>query len=279
MGELVEHYLDRPLRLWVYNSEVDVVREVTITPRRGWGGEGAMGCVSGFGALHRLPLPGTIAPGGTLFESGDGGGLGSSVNPASTATQTYVAPASRVGYAPPQNIYTGRYAARPLSTPPPSAIAHPQGSQFFTPALSSPDVLTRYAPVSLPTPPPPPPPAGRPPALPPPLAGQLPPLPALPLSKPSTPLSSTTPFWPPPSPQTNPPSSPPLNSPQIPHHGHKQHRSRSNIPVLNMDEYMRESEQASLELDRPGSGFGHRAGTPLPPPPKGGIPPPPRRAG
>ena len=238
-----------------------------------------MGCVSGFGALHRLPLPGTVAPGGTLFESGDGGGLGSSMGPASTA-QKYVPP--RVGYAPPQNIYPGRYAARPLSTPSPSAIAHPQGSQFFTPALSSPDVLSanpRYAPVSQPTPPPPPPPAGQPPALPPPPAGQPVSLPALPPSKPSTPLSSPTSFRTPPPPQANTSSPTSPGPPQISHYGHKQHRSRRNFPVLNMDEYMRESEQASLELDRPGSGLGNRAGAPLPPPPKGGIPPPPRRAG
>ncbi|PGH04651.1 hypothetical protein AJ80_08485 [Polytolypa hystricis UAMH7299] len=56
LGELVEDHLNRSLVLWVYNSEFDVVREVELVPRRGWGGEGALGAVLGYGALHRLPV-------------------------------------------------------------------------------------------------------------------------------------------------------------------------------------------------------------------------------
>ena len=72
LGELVEDYLARPLRLYVYNHEYSVTRIVTITPSRGWGGSGVLGCVLGFGALHHLPLPLTeppAAPGDTLFET------------------------------------------------------------------------------------------------------------------------------------------------------------------------------------------------------------------
>lgn len=72
LGELVEDYLSRALRLYVYNHEYDVTRLVTITPSRSWGGSGALGCVLGFGALHRLPEPLTeppAAPGETLFET------------------------------------------------------------------------------------------------------------------------------------------------------------------------------------------------------------------
>ncbi|MCJ1317303.1 hypothetical protein MMC15_002626 [Xylographa vitiligo] len=72
LGELVEDYLSRPLRLYVYNHEYAVTRLITITPSRSWGGSGALGCVLGFGALHRLPLPLTeppAAPGETLFET------------------------------------------------------------------------------------------------------------------------------------------------------------------------------------------------------------------
>lgn len=71
LGELVEDYLSRSLRLWVYNHEYAVTRLVTITPSRSWGGEGALGCVLGFGALHRLPAPLTEppeGPGETMFE-------------------------------------------------------------------------------------------------------------------------------------------------------------------------------------------------------------------
>lgn len=72
LGELVEDYMQRPLRLFVYNHEYNVTRPVTITPSRNWGGEGALGCVLGFGALHRIPAPleePPHGPGETLFES------------------------------------------------------------------------------------------------------------------------------------------------------------------------------------------------------------------
>ena len=64
--------MDRPLRLYVYNHEFDVLRPVTITPSRGWGGSGLLGCVLGFGALHRIPAPLSEppnAPGETMFEA------------------------------------------------------------------------------------------------------------------------------------------------------------------------------------------------------------------
>ncbi|KAF2760693.1 hypothetical protein EJ05DRAFT_507952 [Pseudovirgaria hyperparasitica] len=72
LGEIVEDYLNRPLRLQVYNHEYDVTRPVTITPSRGWGGTGALGCVLGFGALHRVPAPldePPQAPGEALFDA------------------------------------------------------------------------------------------------------------------------------------------------------------------------------------------------------------------
>ncbi|KAG8532549.1 uncharacterized protein KY384_002426 [Bacidia gigantensis] len=81
LGELVEDYISRQLRLFVYNQEYGITRLITITPSRSWGGEGALGCVLGFGALHRLPAPLTEGPvpgpGESLFEgvrlSGEGG--------------------------------------------------------------------------------------------------------------------------------------------------------------------------------------------------------------
>ena len=72
LGELVEDYLSRSLRLYVYNHEYGVTRTVSITPSRSWGGTGALGCVLGYGALHRLPAPleePVQAPGETLFET------------------------------------------------------------------------------------------------------------------------------------------------------------------------------------------------------------------
>ena len=71
LGELVEDHIGRPLRLYVYNNEYDVTREVTIQPSRDWGGEGALGCTLGYGALHQLPPPlsePVNAPGETMFD-------------------------------------------------------------------------------------------------------------------------------------------------------------------------------------------------------------------
>ncbi|PGH05188.1 hypothetical protein GX51_03087 [Blastomyces parvus] len=72
LGELVEDHLNRSLVLWVYNREFDVVREVELVPRRGWGGEGALGAVLGYGALHRLPVglgEAVEGPGEVVFET------------------------------------------------------------------------------------------------------------------------------------------------------------------------------------------------------------------
>lgn len=71
LGELVEDHIGRPLRLYVFNNEYNVTREVTIQPSRDWGGQGALGCVLGYGALHRIPAPlsePVNAPGETMFD-------------------------------------------------------------------------------------------------------------------------------------------------------------------------------------------------------------------
>lgn len=72
LGELVDDYLQQPLRLYVYNHEYDVTRLLTIEPSRSWGGQGALGCTLGYGALHRIPAPleePPQGPGETLFET------------------------------------------------------------------------------------------------------------------------------------------------------------------------------------------------------------------
>jgi GRASP55/65 PDZ-like domain len=65
-------FLDRPLKLLVYNHEYNVTRPVDITPSRSWGGQGALGCTLGFGALHRVPASleePPSAPGETMFDT------------------------------------------------------------------------------------------------------------------------------------------------------------------------------------------------------------------
>ncbi|KAJ4482271.1 GRASP55/65 PDZ-like domain-containing protein [Lentinula aciculospora] len=55
--DLVEAHIDKPLRIYVYSHDFNALREVVLVPNRHWGGEGLLGCVFGFGLLHRIPSP------------------------------------------------------------------------------------------------------------------------------------------------------------------------------------------------------------------------------
>ncbi|KAG6025181.1 hypothetical protein E4U41_001595 [Claviceps citrina] len=121
LSELVEDHIGRPLRLYVYNNEYNVTREVTIHPSRGWGGEGALGCVLGYGALHRLPAPlsePVNAPGETMFDG--------AMNEKTTEPSVFVpadaalasAPAAEGDYLVPAQMVSPH-----SSTPPPRSAA------------------------------------------------------------------------------------------------------------------------------------------------------------
>ncbi|KAL0960932.1 hypothetical protein HGRIS_005937 [Hohenbuehelia grisea] len=66
--DLVEAHVEKPLRVYVYSHDFDTIREVVLVPNRQWGGEGLLGCVFGFGLLHRIPpqpsdrIPGSTPP-------------------------------------------------------------------------------------------------------------------------------------------------------------------------------------------------------------------------
>lgn len=130
---MVEDHLNRSLVLWVYNSEFDVVREVELVPRRGWGGEGALGAVLGFGALHRLPVglgEEVQQPGEALFEA------------ARTSTDTRV-PSSESQRLPQKNMGSPQFLipaniTSPVLQPPPmmspNATPPPRAMSTSTPA-------------------------------------------------------------------------------------------------------------------------------------------------
>ncbi|KUI66680.1 hypothetical protein VM1G_01594 [Cytospora mali] len=146
LSEIVEDHIGRPLRLYVYNNEYDVTREVTLHPSRAWGGEGALGCVLGYGALHRLPAPlsePVDAPGDTMF---DGGALSEKSMPyygqaaPATDTSTFFTPAEAAqppvvggggGAPPPPPAGGGDFLvpAQMASPPPPSGNAPPRGKK------------------------------------------------------------------------------------------------------------------------------------------------------
>lgn len=53
---LIESHEGRPLKMYVYNQDDDICRDVTIKPNSKWGGEGSLGCGIGYGYLHRIPV-------------------------------------------------------------------------------------------------------------------------------------------------------------------------------------------------------------------------------
>lgn len=63
---LIETHENKQLKLYVYNCEEDLCREVIITPNSKWGGEGSLGAGIGFGYLHRIPI--RISAGGAEQE-------------------------------------------------------------------------------------------------------------------------------------------------------------------------------------------------------------------
>ncbi|XP_030301751.1 Golgi reassembly-stacking protein 1 isoform X2 [Calypte anna] len=58
---LVESHEGKPLKLMVYNTEADSIREVVVTPNGAWGGEGSLGCGIGYGYLHRIPTQSVLS--------------------------------------------------------------------------------------------------------------------------------------------------------------------------------------------------------------------------
>ena len=55
LAAVLRQNADRVIELYVYNTESDVVRVVTLMPTLSWGGGGLLGAEVGTGYLHRLP--------------------------------------------------------------------------------------------------------------------------------------------------------------------------------------------------------------------------------
>ena len=55
LAEVLMVHADRIVELYVYSSESDVVRVVTLMPTLSWGGRGLLGAEVGTGHLHRFP--------------------------------------------------------------------------------------------------------------------------------------------------------------------------------------------------------------------------------
>lgn len=110
--------------MYVYNHEYNVTRPVTITPTRNWGGEGALGCVLGFGALHRIPPSldePPPAPGETFFSTDSAPASFDEKRPLSSSSNL---PSIQPGAA--SELFVPANMALPSKSPPPQGTAPPK---------------------------------------------------------------------------------------------------------------------------------------------------------
>ncbi|CAD6193532.1 unnamed protein product [Caenorhabditis auriculariae] len=112
---LVQANEGKPLKLYVYNVDTDVVREVSLTPNSAWGGEGCLGCDIGYGYLHRIPI---------------------SVDRSKPSAPQQVVAAPKMGVQP---GYVGNALVDKVNAPKPVAASNfPDPSRFASPNVSAP---------------------------------------------------------------------------------------------------------------------------------------------
>ncbi|KAK3764295.1 hypothetical protein RRG08_008777 [Elysia crispata] len=187
---LIESHEGKALKLYVYSTESDSCREVTITPNLSWGGQGSMGCNIGYGYLHRIPkrqfpsnkIPLPINPSAPPASPPKDGfsevNLGSSPSAAAAVAAGMAQMSINTGSPTipviPQQQQTVAGVPSTQSNIPASGIPPPSAVPNLTnlPGLTTPISLPGMPPVSLP-------PLSNPGALPP-LPAGLPPLPQLP---------------------------------------------------------------------------------------------------
>ena len=63
LAEVLYVHVDRIVEIYVYNSETDVVRVVTLMPTNSWGGRGLLGAEIGTGYLHGFPKSARLTDG------------------------------------------------------------------------------------------------------------------------------------------------------------------------------------------------------------------------
>jgi len=159
---LIEAHEGRPLKLYVYNTETDHCREVTITPNGAWGGEGSLGCGIGYGYLHRIPTgddyvpptspaaPTAPAPAPTSVETPV------AATPMMSAAPTVVTTSSTTNQPlqPDVPIFGTAAAGEPLQHVDVGAVASPNLSDTPTEMIAtSPDPLNTLSPTTFPLPP------------------------------------------------------------------------------------------------------------------------------
>lgn len=140
---LIESNEGKPLKLYVYNSESDMTREITLTPNVGWGGEGSLGCGIGYGYLHRIPIRTASSPATSKSQT--------STNSAMPSANNGLDIAPLLSTLPPANANVGanmNFTLQPANMPPitvtmPNLFVPPSANTNTTATnetLSSPNV-------------------------------------------------------------------------------------------------------------------------------------------
>lgn len=125
----IEAHEGRALKLYVYNTDEDSCREVTITPNSSWGGEGSLGCGIGYGYLHRIPIRNNMeqvkppASGQTPTSLSKPAPVAPGAYIPTTTGSAYVPPAAVGTYAPPAAV--GAYVAPTSDVLPDSSLVQP----------------------------------------------------------------------------------------------------------------------------------------------------------
>lgn len=98
---LIEAHESRTLNLYVYNTEDDSCREVTIIPNHTWGGEGSLGCGIGYGYLHRIPIRNVLEHKPNSYNSYTSTTKSAALNQVTTTTITHTGGSNMVTNIPP----------------------------------------------------------------------------------------------------------------------------------------------------------------------------------
>ena len=155
---LIEAHEGRPLKLYVYNTETDHCREVTITPNGAWGGEGSLGCGIGYGYLHRIPTGDDYVPPTSPAAPTAPAPVETPVaaTPMMSAAPTVVTTTSTTNQPlqPDVPIFGTAAAGEPLQHVDVGAVASPNLSDTPTEMIAtSPDPLNTLSPTTFPLPP------------------------------------------------------------------------------------------------------------------------------
>ncbi|XP_015520844.1 Golgi reassembly-stacking protein 2 [Neodiprion pinetum] len=118
---LIEAHESRPLKLYVYNTNEDSCREVTVTPNNTWGGEGSLGCGLGYGYLHRIPIRNIPSPSVTASSHSYASNIKTPVT-TTASTNVHISQSNPVTNIPPGFSIPPSYVTSNAAMAPPSAI-------------------------------------------------------------------------------------------------------------------------------------------------------------